>query len=184
MRALHSSTRAPTLSTWLASTYPPQWLAKYDDVKGLINEYIPKGARVLLVGCGNSSLTADMAADGYRDLVSTDYSAVVIERMAAKHGDLGGCCKWEVADMMALPYADATFDAVLDKAVSCWAASDHPPRVTTCASRPACVGGCMGRGGGAHIGGARNLHVMHGRRCQCRWRHHVLSRSPRVRPPP
>ena len=35
--------------------------------------------RILMVGCGNSQLSADMFADGYTDLLSTDYSEVVIK---------------------------------------------------------------------------------------------------------
>jgi len=36
---------------------------------------------VLIVGCGNSELSAAMADDGFTDVVSIDYSAVVIDKM-------------------------------------------------------------------------------------------------------
>lgn len=43
-----------------------QWLANYDDVSEHVREIIPKDARVLIVGCGNSGLSTDMYDDGYR----------------------------------------------------------------------------------------------------------------------
>lgn len=44
----------------------PQWLLPYADMANHLREEIPKDARVLVVGCGNSALSADMYDDGYR----------------------------------------------------------------------------------------------------------------------
>jgi len=94
-----------------------EWLAAWADVKDLICRLIPAlDARILLVGCGNSRLAADMADGGFSRLVSTDYSAVVIDRMSAAVGDRGGRITWEVQDMRKLTYENATFDVVFDKA--------------------------------------------------------------------
>lgn len=51
--------------------YPPhvsgnKWLVDYDDIATHMREAVPREARVLVVGCGNSSLSADMFDDGYR----------------------------------------------------------------------------------------------------------------------
>ena len=43
-----------------------QWLGRYADLAEYLRKAIPKDARVLIVGCGNSSLSADMYDDGYR----------------------------------------------------------------------------------------------------------------------
>jgi len=75
-------------------------------------EFIPRTARVLLVGCGNSPLTAAMVADGYAHVTSTDYSPTVIARMAPTCPG----ATWEVQDMRRLTYPAASFDAYLDKA--------------------------------------------------------------------
>lgn len=92
------------------------WLCTYADVRDRVRELVPPAARVLLVGCGNSTLASDMAADGYTSIVSSDYSAVVIDRMRAKVGDAGGAIDWQVQDMMSLSLPDASFDAYFDKA--------------------------------------------------------------------
>ncbi len=49
-----------------------------------------KQSRLLIIGCGNSSLGHDLYEDGgggYKNIDNIDYSAVVIERMAKKYGD-------------------------------------------------------------------------------------------------
>lgn len=89
-----------------------EWLVAYEDVKKHLAELAAKTDAILLIGCGNSGFSAAMRGAGYENIVSTDYSEIVIERMRAKHPDM---C-WEVADMRALPYAPACFDVVIDKA--------------------------------------------------------------------
>lgn len=92
------------------------WLCRFAHVRERVRALVSPAARVLLVGCGNSTLAADMAADGYTSIVSSDYSAVVIDRMRAKVGDAGGAIDWQVLDMMSLAVPDASFDAYIDKA--------------------------------------------------------------------
>lgn len=43
-----------------------KWLASYADIAEYLHEAVPRDARVLVVGCGNSGLSADMYDDGYR----------------------------------------------------------------------------------------------------------------------
>lgn len=50
-----------------------------------------------------------------RNLVSTDFSEVVIEKMRAKHQAARPELRWEKMDMLALDAEDASFDAVVDK---------------------------------------------------------------------
>ncbi|CAM9451177.1 unnamed protein product [Ectocarpus sp. 12 AP-2014] len=94
------------------------WLASYADIAEYLHEAVPRDARVLVVGCGNSGLSADMYDDGYRrvDMLSTDFSAVVIDKMRAKHLAARPGLRWEKMDMLALAVKDASFDAVVDKA--------------------------------------------------------------------
>ncbi|CAM9746321.1 unnamed protein product [Scytosiphon promiscuus] len=112
------------------------WLASYADMAEHLHDAIPKDSRVLVVGCGNSDLSADMYDDGYRrenkrtsiyleafiqntrlpDLLSTDFSAVVIDKMRAKHREARPGLRWDKMDMLALEAEDGSFDAVVDKA--------------------------------------------------------------------
>jgi SAM-dependent methyltransferase len=94
-----------------------EWLAAYCDVRDLVRSLIPRSdSTILLVGCGNSRLAQDMAADGYTAIVSTDYSEPVIERMRERAGSCGGRITWEVQDMTSLSYDNGAFDVVFDKA--------------------------------------------------------------------
>eukprot|EP00898_Chlorokybus_atmophyticus_P000149 jgi/Chlat1/1134/Chrsp111S08644 len=80
-------------------------------------------AHVLVVGCGNSRVSAEMTDAGYADVTSTDLSPVVIRRMREKHrhthpgkgAHASYRLKWHVADMLDLPFGDATFDVVIEK---------------------------------------------------------------------
>ncbi|CEG35158.1 methyltransferase-like protein 13 isoform x1 [Plasmopara halstedii] len=68
--------------------------------------------RVLVVGCGNSALSADLAADGFSNLCSVDFSELVINEMRRKHPLL----QWQVMDMTDMrTLEDASFDLVMDK---------------------------------------------------------------------
>ena len=42
--------------------------------------------RVLVIGCGTSTLSEQLYQDGYRDVCNVDYSAVVIRKMAQVRG--------------------------------------------------------------------------------------------------
>lgn len=92
------------------------WFKEYSHFKHLFTPQIQPSDDILILGCGNSSLTQDLYLDGYKQLTSVDLSPVVIEHMqtkaaAASQGDI----TWQVADMLNLPYADQTFDVVIEK---------------------------------------------------------------------
>lgn len=103
------------------------WLCTYPDLKPLLDPLISdlettlgkrrEELRVLLVGTGTSALPRDLAADGYRRVVATDYSETLVSRCLSEQGDYAGCVEWKVADMLDLSeFADEGFDCVLDKA--------------------------------------------------------------------
>ncbi|GAQ87323.1 S-adenosyl-L-methionine dependent methyltransferases [Klebsormidium nitens] len=57
-----------------------------------------------------------MYRDRYCNIVSTDISEVVVERMQQKAAS-NGCegIRWQVADMLNLPFTDGQFDVVIEK---------------------------------------------------------------------
>ncbi len=61
------------------------WLSTFADIRVLLEPLIRPSHRILLIGCGNSTLSADMYDAGYTNLVNIDYSAVVIDRMRQQH---------------------------------------------------------------------------------------------------
>jgi len=132
-----------------------EWLAKWEHVSAILEAVIPsKSARVLLVGCGSSSLGADMARAGYTGVVQTDYSAACIASMRSAHEAEFPSMPFAVADMTRLrPDLEAAgllgtpFDAVLDKAAMDAMLADggdtwHPPEDLLARARDVCDSTC------------------------------------------
>jgi SAM-dependent methyltransferase len=70
------------------------------------------GARLLDAGCGMGEVARDLAArvapDG--EVVAVDASSLTVAAAAGRHD--GSAVRYEVADVVALPYDDAAFDGV------------------------------------------------------------------------
>ena len=67
------------------------------------------------LGCGNSSLAADLYSDGFENIVNMDYSPVVISNMQRRHSALEGV-EWIVMDAMDMSeFLPSSFDVVLEK---------------------------------------------------------------------
>eukprot|EP00897_Mesotaenium_endlicherianum_P002568 jgi/Mesen1/2339/ME000155S01419 len=93
-----------------------EWFKGYSAFRDLLLEHCKPLDRILVVGCGNSRLSEELYRDGMRNIVSTDLSEVVIERMregATSRGCAG--ITWQVADMLNLPHAEGSFDVVIEK---------------------------------------------------------------------
>ena len=64
------------------------WFKKYDDLKAILAKHISdKSASIIMLGCGNSTLSEDMYNDGYKNILNVDFSETVIEKMQLKHVD-------------------------------------------------------------------------------------------------
>lgn len=70
------------------------------------------GERVLDVAAGNGNATL-AAARRFAEVTSTDYVPSLLDKGAARAHAEGLAVQFEVADVEALPYADASFDLVL-----------------------------------------------------------------------
>lgn len=92
------------------------WLVTWPQVSAQVAKFLKKTDRILIVGCGNSSFSADIYDAGYHNIVNIDFSANVIEKMRALHGESRPSMRWEVMDMTKMAFAEDSFDVVLDKA--------------------------------------------------------------------
>jgi len=93
---------------------PFDWLFSWEDVEGLIAQLLPdRKVEVLMVGCGNAPFSPDMYGVGYKNLVNTDISSVVIDQQKESFPEQS----WAVMDVTAMTYPDGTFPAVLDKSL-------------------------------------------------------------------
>lgn len=94
------------------------WFKTYEDLKPILNELIPKkDCKILMLGCGNSTLSIDMAKDGYNHITNLDYSTVLIAKMQARYSDMD----WRVFDVRELQERSEelggkeSWDVVIDK---------------------------------------------------------------------
>ena len=60
------------------------WFKGFAQFSHLVMPHLQPSNHVLVVGCGNSSLTQDLYTCGVQHLTSTDLSSVVIEQMRAR----------------------------------------------------------------------------------------------------
>lgn len=90
------------------------WFSSYVSFQQLLKGDIDTSHKILMLGCGNSSLSEQMYRDGYKNITNIDFSPVVIEKMANKHSDLPEM-SWLVMDICDLRFEQSSFDIVLEK---------------------------------------------------------------------
>ena len=99
-------------STWARGDFNVLALQVLPASEGLIRSVDPHaGQRVLDVACGSGN-AALVAARRYCEVTGIDYVPALIERAKQRAAAEGTAIDFQVADAQALPFADATFDAV------------------------------------------------------------------------
>jgi hypothetical protein len=74
-----------------------EWLVSYRDVANQLRPYLSSPqTRILVVGCGNSSFSADLYDDGFPHVINIDYSETVISTMRERHSILRPSMEWLV----------------------------------------------------------------------------------------
>ena len=96
-----------------AAAAKEEWYFGYDVLAALFRRHLDRSDRVLLLGCGMSTLTEDMANDGYADVVGVDYSRECIGRMREEFPE--SRVEYRVMDVLDLQYADGECGALVDK---------------------------------------------------------------------
>ncbi|KAJ4473629.1 S-adenosyl-L-methionine-dependent methyltransferase [Lentinula aciculospora] len=92
------------------------WFKSYSEIADTLRSLIPdKASRILMLGCGSSTLSEQMYDDGYHNIVNTDYSSIVIEKMKRKHEETRPQMKWYEMDVRDLHFSDNSFDVAIDK---------------------------------------------------------------------
>lgn len=96
-----------------------EWYGKFADFAPFLQSLqLPQESSILVIGCGNSDLSADLYDFGYHNVTSIDFSTLVIEEMKQKNAVLRPEMEWLVMDMtMMIDFtrSDRKFDIVLDK---------------------------------------------------------------------
>jgi len=92
------------------------WFQKWDDLQEVLKPLIDPSNSILMLGCGNSSLSEDMYNAGFKSITNIDFSPTIIEQMQRECGELMPEMKWitmNVLDMSALQ--ESSFEIVLEK---------------------------------------------------------------------
>ncbi|SCV73014.1 BQ2448_6939 [Microbotryum intermedium] len=89
------------------------------DLVPLVQRFVPDTkARICMLGCGNSLLSANLYDKGYHSIVNLDYSPVLIKKMEKINSSTRPEMTWQIADVRALPFDAESFDVCIDKGVS------------------------------------------------------------------
>eukprot|EP01026_Neomeris_dumetosa_P025848 TRINITY_DN2120_c0_g2_i1.p1 TRINITY_DN2120_c0_g2~~TRINITY_DN2120_c0_g2_i1.p1 ORF type:complete len:457 (+),score=40.70 TRINITY_DN2120_c0_g2_i1:63-1433(+) len=94
-----------------------EWCRGYEEFKGLLEPWMDKHARILILGCGNSELSRELVKDGFRSVTNIDFSLCVLEKMKRQQSvvDKQQYEDWVWCDMSLLPFRSNSFDVVLEK---------------------------------------------------------------------
>lgn len=93
-----------------------EWFRNFETLRPFFAEHLPASSsrcHVLQLGCGSSTLTADLHALGYTNQTSVDFSQVIIDAMKSKYSHLES--RWCVMDVRYLELSDGSVDMAIDK---------------------------------------------------------------------
>ncbi|GAB6023407.1 hypothetical protein CHUAL_008195 [Chamberlinius hualienensis] len=92
-----------------------EWYGSYGDLCSILHKYIKKMDIVLVIGCGNSKLSADMYQVGIENVTNIDISEVVIKNMSKTYSKVAPKMKWLKMDATKMEFDNETFQVLLDK---------------------------------------------------------------------
>lgn len=108
---------------------PFEWYGEYPQLCSLLHKYIKPADKTLVIGCGNSRLSADLYDVGYKNITNIDISDIVVQQMAAQNCKLRPEMKWLQMDIMCMEFDDDSFAVVLDKGTLDAVFNDDTPQV-------------------------------------------------------
>jgi SAM-dependent methyltransferase len=97
-----------------------EWLIKWSQLRNVVlpklERYKKEDCKILIVGCGNSSFSADLYDEGYHNISNIDFSSIVIKKIETVHSEKRNKMKWIEMDMTKMTFLEESFDIVIDKA--------------------------------------------------------------------
>lgn len=91
------------------------WFVSYDALKDVIQPLVKPDSKILVVGCGNSRLSAQLYDSGFHNIVNIDISEIVINQMRSRYREMERM-EWTRMDVTKMELAENSFDLVIDKA--------------------------------------------------------------------
>ncbi|KJE92855.1 endothelin converting enzyme 2 [Capsaspora owczarzaki ATCC 30864] len=91
------------------------WFKSYESFRIQLLPELKPSDRILIVGCGNSTLSELLYKDGFENITNIDFSQIVIDNMRERCNPECPRMKWVVMDMLAMTFENAEFDVVIEK---------------------------------------------------------------------
>ncbi|XP_053607536.1 eEF1A lysine and N-terminal methyltransferase homolog [Plodia interpunctella] len=91
-----------------------EWYGEYLELCSHLHKYIKPKDSVLITGCGNSSLSADLYDVGYQNITNIDVSEVVIRQMNSINASRSAM-KFLCMDALNMSFKNEEFNVLLDK---------------------------------------------------------------------
>jgi len=108
------STREYWEERYKKDTKTYDWFKEWDDLKEILLKFINVNNKILMVGCGNSTLSEKMYQDGFTKIENIDFSGEVIKNMSERCKDLSSMT-WIEMDATKMTFPDSSFDVAIDK---------------------------------------------------------------------
>nr|SVE76276.1 EOG090X02SD [Daphnia longispina] len=92
-----------------------EWYGTYNQLYSVLHKYINPRDNILVGGCGNSTLSADLYNAGFTSMTNVDISETVIEQMIKQYGTTHPQMKFVAMDLLQMSLDAETFTCFLDK---------------------------------------------------------------------
>ncbi|CAF3754875.1 unnamed protein product [Rotaria sordida] len=92
-----------------------EWYSDFIDLANILCKYIKSRDEVLVIGCGNSTLSNDLYDTGIEHITNIDLSDKVIKQMKKQNEIKRPNMKWLPMDARQMTFDDNQFSVVLDK---------------------------------------------------------------------
>nr|SVE93507.1 EOG090X02SD [Scapholeberis mucronata] len=92
-----------------------EWYGTYHQLCGVLHKYINPRDHILIGGCGNSTLGADLYSAGFTSITNVDISDTVIQQMNSQYNDTHPLMKFVSMDLLQMTFPDESFTCFLDK---------------------------------------------------------------------
>ncbi|KAM0732130.1 eEF1A lysine and N-terminal methyltransferase-like protein [Formica fusca] len=92
-----------------------EWYGEYPELCEILLKYVKIKDDILIVGCGNSTLSMSLYDVGYRNIINIDISHIVIKQMRDINNSTRPDLIYEHMDATKMTYTDEKFSVILDK---------------------------------------------------------------------
>ncbi|KAL7638286.1 UNVERIFIED_CONTAM: hypothetical protein RMT77_010850 [Armadillidium vulgare] len=92
-----------------------EWYGEYTELCGLLLKYMKKKDKILVAGCGSSSISADLYKSGFQQITNVDISEIVIRQMKDRYQTEYKEMDWIQGDLFNMSFESEMFSCILDK---------------------------------------------------------------------